>query len=256
MLRARFARQRFPRHTHDAYVIGINERGAHETWFRGGCHLIPPLTLAIVPPGEVHTGEPVREEAWVYRAAYVAPGVLAAAASLDGCASPPAPDFPRLLIDDPELTAQFLCLHRQSEHASGPYVQTQLLCLLGTLIRRHASATPREPRAGQEAVAVRRVVEFLHAHLEQPVSLDDLANVASLSRYHLIRVFRQARGLTPYAYLIQIRVEQAKVMLRKGCAAASVAQATGFADQSHLTRVFRSLTGITPGRFARAARRV
>ena len=68
---------------------------------------------------------------------------------------------------------------------------------------------------------------------------------------HLRRVFRAATGLSPYAYLIQLRVMRAGDLLRRGVPIAAAAVATGFVDQSHLTRTFKRYMGLPPGGFAR-----
>jgi AraC-like DNA-binding protein len=65
----------------------------------------------------------------------------------------------------------------------------------------------------------------------------------------LIRLFGDATGIPPHAYLRQVRVKRAKALLARGDSIANVAQATGFNDQSHLNRWFKRLLGITPGQY-------
>ncbi len=255
MLRAQYVRQCFPRHTHETFVIGVNERGAHATWHRGARHVIPARKIAIVAPGEVHTGEPVRGQPWHYCAIYVTPQLLEEVASAEDGVPNRAPTFRQLTIDDTALAARFLRMHRRSENSSSDLaMQSALSNLLSLLLGRHASTGPVARAVGSEPLAVRRVVEYLHEHLADAVSLGDLATAAGLSRYHLIRMFSRTRGLTPYAYLIQIRIEEAKRLIRHGHAPAAAAQVTGFSDQSHLTRAFHRLTGMTPGRYAHITR--
>ena len=84
--------------------------------------------------------------------------------------------------------------------------------------------------------------------------LTELAQIARLSTYHLIRAFRAEIGLTPHAYLVDVRVRRARDLLRVGQAPAEVALGVGFADQAHLTRAFKSRIGVTPGAYRRALR--
>lgn len=79
--------------------------------------------------------------------------------------------------------------------------------------------------------------------------MSGLARVAGLSAFHLCRVFRDAVGMPPHAYQTQVRVRQAKSLLRAGMPAAQVAAAAGFSDQAHLTRHFKQIVGVTPGRY-------
>ena len=63
------------------------------------------------------------------------------------------------------------------------------------------------------------------------------------------------RGLPPHAWLQQRRLEQARALLRDGCAPLSVALQLGFADQSHLTRQFKQVYGVGPGEYRKACQR-
>ena len=76
--------------------------------------------------------------------------------------------------------------------------------------------------------------------------------LAGLPRHHLIRAFRRETGLTPHAYLIDVRVRRARERLRRGESLGEVAAATGFCDQPHLTRAFKARLGVTPGAFRAA----
>jgi AraC-like DNA-binding protein len=64
-----------------------------------------------------------------------------------------------------------------------------------------------------------------------------------------MRTFRRDVGLSPHAYLTQIRVEAAKKLLSEGASIVDVASDIGFTDQSHFTRHFKRITGVTPGQY-------
>ena len=118
---------------------------------------------------------------------------------------------------------------------------------LDQLGRVEAITGPRDP-------AMARVVELIDAHLDRAVSLDEMAVAAGLSRFHLVRRFRDALGQTPAAFARTRRIEHAKRLLRTtSLSITEIALACGFADQSHLSGVFARSTGMTPGRY-RAAR--
>jgi AraC-like DNA-binding protein len=73
-----------------------------------------------------------------------------------------------------------------------------------------------------------------------------------MSPYHLVRVFRARRGLTPFAYQTQLRVERARGLLVRGLGVGATAAACGFHDRSHLARVFRSVVGVSPASYRQA----
>lgn len=100
---------------------------------------------------------------------------------------------------------------------------------------------------------LKRVYDYVEAHLDQRLSITDLAAIACLSPYHFSRSFKQAVGIGPQRYITQRRLDRAKALMRRtNLSLALIAQETGFADQSHLTSVFRREIGMTPG-YYRAA---
>jgi AraC-like DNA-binding protein len=76
--------------------------------------------------------------------------------------------------------------------------------------------------------------------------------VAGLSRFELVRRFRECSGVTPHAYQTNLRVDEARRRLAAGVPPATVAADCGFADQPHLSRVFKRAVGVSPARYARA----
>jgi AraC family transcriptional regulator len=129
--------------------------------------------------------------------------------------------------------------------------------LAARIIQRHVapSAITLAPSRGLSRERLQRVREYVQAHLNDRLTLTDLAAVACLSPYHFSRSFKQAVGVGPRRYVAQCRLERAKTLIRRtNQPLAWVAQETGFTDQSHLTSVFHRETGLTPGRFRAAAR--
>jgi AraC-like DNA-binding protein len=107
-----------------------------------------------------------------------------------------------------------------------------------------------QAHGGLSTGAMRRVREYIEAHLGDSMDLATLAAVAGLSIHHFARGFKQSAGVTPHHYLTQKRVERAQDMLANSVLSLSeIAYAVGFSDQSHLARHFRQMLGITPGQF-------
>jgi AraC-like DNA-binding protein len=91
--------------------------------------------------------------------------------------------------------------------------------------------------------------EYLHAHLQQDVGMDELALATGVDRFRLTRAFKSAFGLPPHAYLVQLRLARARHLLARGAQPADVATDLGFADQSHLGRWFVRAYGLTPAAY-------
>jgi AraC-like DNA-binding protein len=88
-------------------------------------------------------------------------------------------------------------------------------------------------------------------HVAESVSLDELASVAGLSKFYLLRAFSRAHGFTPHAYQMHLRVARAWRLIVDGYPLTRATYDAGFADQSHLTRQFAATFGVTPARYAR-----
>ena len=111
----------------------------------------------------------------------------------------------------------------------------------------HLEPTPRV-RGGLPPAAMRRIQEYVDAHLSEHVDLPVLAGIAGLSVFHFAREFKRTAGVTPHYYVLNKRVERAKTLLsRSDLSLSEIAFASGFSDQSHLTRRFRQIFGATPG---------
>lgn len=86
-------------------------------------------------------------------------------------------------------------------------------------------------------------------HSKQMLSLEDLSQSLGISRYAIIRLFKNNFGLTPHAYQLNQKINIARKRLKSGEAIIQVAHDLGFTDQSHFHHVFKSHTGITPKQF-------
>ncbi|HYG44919.1 MAG TPA: AraC family transcriptional regulator [Bordetella sp.] len=114
----------------------------------------------------------------------------------------------------------------------------------------------RAAALGGLAPAVRRRVrDYIDAHLAEPLTLDVLAGVAALSTYHFARMFHASFGEPPHAWVLGRRLAHARGLLASTAATlASVAQACGFGNASHLNRAFVHAIGVTPGLYRAAMR--
>ena len=96
-----------------------------------------------------------------------------------------------------------------------------------------------------------QVLDYIEVHLSEDISLNDLASIARLSKFHFSRLFKSALGLTPYQHLMNRRVARAAhVLMKKAMPIAQVSAEFGFADQAHFTRNFKKIKGMTPKQFA------
>jgi AraC-like DNA-binding protein len=104
--------------------------------------------------------------------------------------------------------------------------------------------------SGLPRYKLRLVMAYVDARIGGPITLDDLANVAGVSRFHFHRQFRKSLGVTPHEYVLRARIERAKGLLTASdLTIGEVSGAVGFVDQSHFSNIFRKLTAMTPRSF-------
>jgi len=94
------------------------------------------------------------------------------------------------------------------------------------------------------------VIEYMHDHYKDQLNLNTLAEMACQSKYHFIRTFKEAIGIPPYQYLLQLRIEEAKTKLRTTCLTVTdISFELGFSSTSQFYRIFHQATGTTPKHF-------
>lgn len=99
-----------------------------------------------------------------------------------------------------------------------------------------------------------RSIHEIESSPQREERVEIFAEKAYVSRYHFIRKFREAAGLTPHKFRIQSRVRMAQRLLAAGREIADTAQSSGFYDQSHFNRLFKRTVGISPGEYMRSVR--
>jgi AraC family transcriptional regulator len=101
---------------------------------------------------------------------------------------------------------------------------------------------------------MKRVVDYVGAHLSHRITLADMSAAAGLTRMHFAAQFRAATGMRPHDYILQRRIDRAQELLRDPkLALVDVALSVGFQTQAHFTTVFKRFAGETPNRWRRLA---
>ena len=245
LLTATFTEQVFPRHTHDHFVIGINLDGVQGFERTGAEHVAPAGSIVVINPDDVHTGYAATRSPWVYRCFYPSTVALAEIAC-----DRRSMYFGDAVINDPEMFATLRAAHLSVERSADALARSSaVIVALRAFCRRYAS--PRIPDAKIPSAAGRmdRVRTMLLDRLDENVTLEELAQSAGMSPFHLLRSFEQRYGLPPHLYRIQQRIGLARTRLSAGLAIADIAASTGFTDQSHLTRWFKRFVGTTPAAY-------
>ena len=237
----------FPRHSHDHFGIGVISQGAQRSWSLLGQVEAGPGDVIIVNPGEVHDGMPLHG-ARSWQMVYLDPELL----WQELCMERSCVDVVlKPLVKDHSLSHRlfqlFHAIH-QARIETGFLEETLLQCLMH-LCHHHLLTLAFPPNI---TPTIQRAKQYLDDDPSHQTSLGELATLCGLSRFQLLRGFAREVGMTPHAYLMQLRVREARRWLAKGNSVADAAVMSGFADQSHLTRAFSRQLGITPARYQKA----
>ena len=232
----------FARHTHDQFGIGLIDHGAQTPHSGRGQVVVQSGDIITVNPGEVHDGLPVDAAGRKWRMLYFDPSLIAETTQRVGV------EFCWPAIRNASHSVRFGRLFSaMTARVPEPFAllrDADLTVLLAAMCDR--PVLPLLPANIAHALA------RLQDDPATPVSLAALADIAGLSRFHLLRSFAAATGLTPHAFQMQGRLHLARRLIAQNTPLAEAAVTAGFADQSHLTRLFHRSFGLTPGAYARA----
>jgi AraC-like DNA-binding protein len=236
-------------HAHASLSIGVVD-GGHSVFQHG--HKSQPLSrgdVVLIPAGEVHACNPEDDGRWSYQMLYLDPhwvrDVLGEMGNFDAQVLQHLPGHttPRHLHT--RLSDLNRCLFG---HAPVQDKEAALLLLVGDLF---GSAPTRRSQPQLNMARLRGVQAMIQARCAETLTLDEMAAQACMSRYHFVRSFKRAVGLTPHAWQLDQRIQRARHLLDQGMCLADTALHLGFADQSHFQRAFKQRVAATPGEYLR-----
>lgn len=236
--------QPFPNHFHEYYVIGFVEDGERTLRCKNREYAIKKGDVLLFNPGDSHactqSGGTLD-----YRGFNISREVmLDLAEKIAGRREPPG--FSRCVVSDQEAARRLRALH-QLVMEGGPGREEALPGLISLLLRRYgqplADCVPERREEIEEACA------FMERHYAERISLEQLCRRAGLSKSALLRAFTRSKGVTPYRYLENVRIGEARKLLEQGVPPIEAALRTGFSDQSHFTNYWSRLIGLSPGAY-------
>jgi AraC-like DNA-binding protein len=250
-------------HFHSGYVIGYLFSGQYH------CRLnqkqnykYGPGEITLLNPGEVHQDFSSTQER-DYISVNIQERLFARGLDDFGARAGARPSFfrPRMQTDT-QVGEIFEALRRaiDGHNIEREFVIRGLVARLALYLSGHLTPTSFHPRKSELDKAttrweIRRGIELLRDTYTQQFDLDRFARVVGLSKYYLEKVFKKSTGLSPYQFVIQLRVERAKLLLASTSRSLiDISMELGFFDQSHFTNSFRHFTGNSPLAYRLATR--
>jgi AraC family transcriptional regulator len=157
---------------------------------------------------------------------------------------------PLLKFRDPLIYQMGISLQQElmtSGVDSKLYADSMSMALTTHLWRHYGDGSQPRPTGGLSVSNLRQIRDYIHSHLDAPLSLAELAALVQMHPHYFASLFKQSTGISPYRYILQHRMASAQNYLAQpNLSIVEIAQLVGFQNQSHFTRVFRQHTGVTP----------
>lgn len=254
--RSCFSRTCYKSHSHPTFSIGAIDEGnsVFQSSF-GTEQKISAGTLVIVPAHIEHSCNPLPDQAWSYQMLHLDISWLNqwyAEFQKEGF-DLNLPQHRPLIIKDENLYQAFSDMNEtlfDSQKLILEKEQSLIYCLTQLLLPNFILEEIQKTQYLYESFL--DLIDIIKSS-ERFISLEELAQQVGLSRYAIIRLFKANVGLTPHAFQINLKINQARAQLKQGIPLVKLAVNLGFSDQSHFHKAFKAHTGITPRQFQLAA---
>lgn len=240
--------QKFPNHFHEYYVVGFIEGGKRHLCCKNQEYDLTEGDLVLFNPRDNHYCAPINGEVLDYQAVNIKVETMRRAA-LEITGRDYLPHFTQNVVYQSDITTSLRSLYEAIlKHRPKIEKEEAFYFLLEQILKEYTTDFD-ESRPEKPDDTIQRLCTYMETHYADNISLDDLSDMAGLSKYYLLRFFTKQIGVSPYRYLQTIRIQEAKKLLEKGIAPVEAAGRTGFADQSHFSNFFKEFIGLTPRQY-------
>ncbi|XZT50301.1 AraC family transcriptional regulator [Acinetobacter baumannii] len=254
--RSCFGRTCYKSHSHPTFSIGAIDEGnsVFQSSF-GTAQKISAGTLVIVPAHVEHSCNPMPNQAWSYQMLHLDLAWLNQLYSefQEQGLDLHIPQHKPFIIKDESLYEAFTEMNEtlfDTQKLIFEKEQSLFHCLIHLLLPHFILEEIQKPQYLYKDFL--NLIDVISSS-EGFISLEELAQRVGLSRYAIIRLFKANVGLTPHAFQINLKINQAREQLKQGVPLAELAVNLGFSDQSHFHKAFKAHTGVTPRQFQLAA---
>ncbi|HBE9268738.1 TPA: AraC family transcriptional regulator [Clostridioides difficile] len=240
--------QKFPNHFHEYYVIGFIEKGQRYLSCKNKEYTTSTGDLLLFNPFDSHTCEQIDDKVLDYRCINIKPEIMKKTV-FEITGKNYLPKFNQPVIFRSELVPLLQELHYIIMEEELDFKKEELFFfLIEQLIEEHTEPN-LQSNLENTNIEIQAVCDYLENNYAEHIVLDELSTIAGMNKYSLLRNFTKLKGITPYRYLENIRVNKAKKLLEKGVEPIDAAIQTGFVDQSHFTNFFKNFIGLTPKQY-------
>ena len=239
--------QSFPNHFHEHYTVGFIQCGSSLVSCKNQKYTVISGEIILLNPSDNHTFMPTEDEAFLYRGLIIRPEIMdELILKVTGRNS--HLNLTKTIVHDEELYYYLRRMYHMIINNSSEFEKEEnLLFMMSILVEKYSqSSEVCLPKCQEE---IEKACEFINKHYTEQISLEKICQYVGLSKSTLLRAFTKSKGITPYRYLITVRINNAKKLLEQGISPVDAGLKTGFSDQSHFTNFFTTFMGISPGAY-------
>lgn len=238
----------FDNHIHSGHVLWLNSEGGEKFKVLGTTSVLQPGSISIIEPGVVHSNHPLAKSKRHLRSLYLENDFFLYLEKLLTGSSSQKYTLPTKVLKNSSHWQDALGLHEAIiTGKSRLFIEELCISLFTQISDLHFGSPATNGSTTKGDNRIYTIIDYMRAHIGEEISLKTLAEIARCTSYHIIRLFKETVGMSPHAYLLQLRLEKAQKLIDEGKTITDAALEAGFSDQSHLTRRFKKRFGITPG---------
>lgn len=237
-----FKEKEFKLHFHSSYSIGLITNGEQKLHLNSDKKLIKQGEIRVINPNELHYVDKKCE--WSYKNIIVPTEDILEIASQIYQKHFNDTIYFKNSINNKNIIEKFMALYKSLSSTLSyeeKYIEFIELLLQDFSIYGKAQK--------QNFGNIHRVLEYIEANFLDDIKLEELAQIARVSKYHIIKLFKAKLALTPHQYIMRLRVNEAIKLISKDMPLSLVAITCGFSDQSHFIKEFKAIYGFTPSQF-------
>lgn len=245
-------------HRHDGCEVYLFLSGNVRLYIEQTCFTPVPGSLVILNPNEMHRIQSIDDSAYErivinLKRSYIEE-LSPAGFSLEDCFYERPLGLQNLRVLSPEALQEFLSLYKGLEKSASPdcfgstVVQNAYTSLLLLFLNRQFQTDPSSYKNTMPAY-ITGTMQYIESHLDEPLRLSVLAKEFHISENYLSAQFKHHTGLTLRAYLLDRKINYAKLLLQEGASVTDACYRSGFNDYANFIRSFKKATGVSPGKF-------
>jgi len=247
VLHAQMSDFTYGKHMHEEFTLGVTLAGKQEFSSCGCRYQSLPGQAILLNPEEPHDGNAGSDDLLQYRMVYIHPKTFAPHLKELGICHPQDFRIDQAVTDTPLMRNLLLNMHTLLSSTTCDHTELDsMLFLLSEEMVKHNRMYSEQKSSGTIDPLMMQARNFITDNHRSSLQMEDISNVACMSKYYFIRKFKQSFRMTPHQFLLHCRIVSARKELEAGGNPTDVAYNNGFVDLSHLNRHFKRCFGVTP----------